>query len=222
MEWVAMQWAVWGELTEEVLRRAGIGPGMHVLDIGCGAGDVAILAARLMGPSGRALGIDRSEAAVKRASQRAAAEGLSWSRFSLADVQAFDTDQRFDAIIGRLVLRHVADPARRRSLDEHSAPSPCTTFLDNFRLPFACLPKSAAVLREVSSWHSTASLWSRNDFPLLAYVCHDGDAAATGKDDPKPHLAMPALCDAEIGSALRVRNDILVPLVSMRWSNETA
>jgi ubiquinone/menaquinone biosynthesis C-methylase UbiE len=68
MEWVAMQWAVWGELTEEVLRRAGIGPGMHVLDICCGAGDVAILAARLIGPSGSALGIDRSEAAVKRAS----------------------------------------------------------------------------------------------------------------------------------------------------------
>jgi hypothetical protein len=52
------------------------------------------------------------------------------------------------------------------------------------------------------------------------YFCRDGDAAVTGKDDPKLHSAMPALYDAEIASALRVRNDILVPLVSMRWSNE--
>jgi hypothetical protein len=54
------------------------------------------------------------------------------------------------------------------------------------------------------------------------YFCRDGDAAATGKDDPKLHLAMPALCDAEIASALRVRNVIVVPLVSMGWSNEAA
>jgi hypothetical protein len=54
------------------------------------------------------------------------------------------------------------------------------------------------------------------------YFRRDGDAAATGKDDPKLHLAKPALCDAEIASALRVRNDMLVPLVSMGWSNEAA
>jgi cyclopropane fatty-acyl-phospholipid synthase-like methyltransferase len=74
---LALQAAFWGELTEEVLRRAGIRAGMHVLDIGSGAGDVAILAARLVGPSGSVLGIDRSQDAVGRASARAAAEGLS-------------------------------------------------------------------------------------------------------------------------------------------------
>src|SRR5262249_58943519 len=69
---LAMQSAFWGELTGEIFRRAGIGAGMHVLDIGCGAGDVAFLAARLVGPWGRVLGIDRSEDAVRRASARAA------------------------------------------------------------------------------------------------------------------------------------------------------
>jgi SAM-dependent methyltransferase len=108
---LALQSAFWGELTEEVLRRAGVGAGMHVLDIGTGAGDVAILAAKLTGPSGSVLGIDRSDDAVKRASARAAAEGLSWCRFSVADAQTFATDQRFDAVVGRLVLMHVGDPA---------------------------------------------------------------------------------------------------------------
>ena len=62
---LAMQSAFWGELTEEVFRRAGIGVGMHVLDIGSGAGDVAFLAARLVGPTGSVLSIDRSEDAIK-------------------------------------------------------------------------------------------------------------------------------------------------------------
>ena len=49
-----------GDLTEEVLRRAGVGPGMRVLDVGCGTGDVSFLAARLVGPTGSVLGVDRS------------------------------------------------------------------------------------------------------------------------------------------------------------------
>src|SRR5215471_9191904 len=82
---LALTSSFWGELTEEVFRRAGIGVGMHVLDVGCGAGDVAFLAASLVGPSGRVLRVDRSEDAVKRASIRAAEHGLGWCRFAVAD-----------------------------------------------------------------------------------------------------------------------------------------
>src|SRR5437660_10359430 len=39
-------------ITERLFREAGIGSGQRVLDIGSGVGDVAILAARLVGPSG--------------------------------------------------------------------------------------------------------------------------------------------------------------------------
>jgi hypothetical protein len=39
-------------LTERFFREAGIGPGYRVLDLGSGVGDVAILAAGLVGPSG--------------------------------------------------------------------------------------------------------------------------------------------------------------------------
>jgi SAM-dependent methyltransferase len=61
-----------GDLTEEVLRRAGVGPGMRVLDLGCGTGDVSFLAARLVGPTGAVLGVDRSPEAVAVAERRAA------------------------------------------------------------------------------------------------------------------------------------------------------
>ena len=42
-------------LTERVLREAGLGIGMRVLDLGSGAGDVAILAARLNSRHGRSM-----------------------------------------------------------------------------------------------------------------------------------------------------------------------
>src|SRR5262245_53692371 len=42
----------YGELTEALFRRAGIGPGMRVVDVGCGAGDVSVLLASLVGANG--------------------------------------------------------------------------------------------------------------------------------------------------------------------------
>src|SRR5579859_1892963 len=38
--------------TERLFREAGIGPGQRVLDLGSGVGDVSLIAARLVGPSG--------------------------------------------------------------------------------------------------------------------------------------------------------------------------
>jgi SAM-dependent methyltransferase len=46
--------------TERLLRSAGIERGMRVLDLGCGAGDVSMLAATLVGVSGSVVGIDRN------------------------------------------------------------------------------------------------------------------------------------------------------------------
>jgi protein-L-isoaspartate O-methyltransferase len=37
-------------LTERLLRAAGIGAGMQVLDVGCGAGDVSFLVSEIVGP----------------------------------------------------------------------------------------------------------------------------------------------------------------------------
>jgi cyclopropane fatty-acyl-phospholipid synthase-like methyltransferase len=47
-------------ITERLLREAGVAPGMRVLDLGCGTGDVALLVAELVGPNGAVVGIDRN------------------------------------------------------------------------------------------------------------------------------------------------------------------
>lgn len=51
-------------LTERVLRSAGLSAGMRVLDLGSGAGHVALLAARLVGPDGQVIGVERDPQAV--------------------------------------------------------------------------------------------------------------------------------------------------------------
>lgn len=43
--------------TEKYFRLAGICPGMRVLDLGSGMGDVALLAGDIVGPSGSVLGL---------------------------------------------------------------------------------------------------------------------------------------------------------------------
>ena len=64
---LAEQGALLEDLTQDMLRRAGLQPGMHVLDIGCGVGDVSLLAARMVGPEGQVLGIDRAASSVETA-----------------------------------------------------------------------------------------------------------------------------------------------------------
>jgi SAM-dependent methyltransferase len=100
-----------GELTEELFRHAGIGPGMRVLDIGCGAGDVSFLAATLVGRDGSVVGVDRSSEAVALAKRRAAEVGLSNVSFVTQELQDLQTEARFDAIVGRLVLMYFPEPA---------------------------------------------------------------------------------------------------------------
>ena len=95
--------------TERLLWDAGIGPGMRVLDAGCGTGDVTVLVADLVGPSGEIVGVDRSAEVLATAQGRVAARGLRQIRFVQGDVASLTLDGTFDAIVGRLILTHLPD-----------------------------------------------------------------------------------------------------------------
>jgi len=105
------QAAFYRDLTEDLLRRAGIGAGMRVLDVGCGVGDVSLLAGSLVGPRGLVLGIDRSVDALQTACRRTNAAGKRWVHFTATEIDEFNTDEKFDALIGRLILMYLPDPA---------------------------------------------------------------------------------------------------------------
>lgn len=115
LERLMQQGEYFGMLTEQVFRHAGITPGMTVLDAGCGAGDVSLLAARLVGPTGRVIGVDRSAEAVAVANKRA--EALANVHFVVGDLASIDLralglEAPIDAVVGRLVLMYFPDPAR--------------------------------------------------------------------------------------------------------------
>lgn len=96
--------------TEHALHRAGLRPGMRVLDVGCGPGDVSFVAARLVGPTGTVLGVDAAAEIIEVARTRAAEQGLSWVNFEQATVGDIALDEPVDAVVGRLILMHLPDP----------------------------------------------------------------------------------------------------------------
>jgi len=74
---LALQAAILNPLTEQLLQRAGISTGMHVLDLGCGIGEVSLMAARLVGRHGAVTAIDIDQAdALNRVEVRAPQAGI--------------------------------------------------------------------------------------------------------------------------------------------------
>ncbi|HVZ98830.1 MAG TPA: class I SAM-dependent methyltransferase [Caulobacterales bacterium] len=96
--------------TERLLRWAGAREGSAVLDLGAGAGDVALLAAEVVGPSGRVVSLDRDASHLVHARKRAAEAGFTNITFIEADISAPPTDAPFDVAIGRYVLMYQSDP----------------------------------------------------------------------------------------------------------------
>ena len=118
-------------ITHRMLVDAGVGPGMRVLDLGTGAGDVALLAAELVGPSGAVVAVDQNPTVLATAYERAQAAGLDHISFVAGDGADVDLTGQFDAVVGRLVLMYVGDAAGLlRRLAGYLAPGGVMAFQD--------------------------------------------------------------------------------------------
>jgi len=92
-------------LTERFFREAGIGLGQRVLELGSGVGDVAMLVARIVGPSGEVVAIERDARTISRARARAAEANLHNIDSVPADIAEYSTDLSLDAGVGRYILQ---------------------------------------------------------------------------------------------------------------------
>ena len=79
--------------------------GMTVLDLGCGAGMDTMIAARTVGPSGKAIGIDMTDAMVNKARQACAEGGLANVEIKNGLAHALDVeDESVDIVISNGVI----------------------------------------------------------------------------------------------------------------------
>src|SRR5437899_2256732 len=116
-------------ITRRFMREGGVGPGMRVLDVGSGAGDVAFLAAELVGDAGEVIGVDRAPTALAVARERAPGKSLRNVSFVEGDPANMTFDRPFDAVVGRYVLLFQQDPGTMlRKVAAHLRPGGVVVF----------------------------------------------------------------------------------------------
>jgi SAM-dependent methyltransferase len=151
-ERLGRQSEMYASFTRRLLARAGIQPGMRVVDVGCGPGDVSFLVSELVGPDGSVVGIERDEHALATARRRAVGSEVQNVDFVLGDFREVElSDEPFDALVGRLVLMYQGDPAGAvRAAAGHVRPGGVVVFAE------MCLRTGAATpSRFLVSWPPT-------------------------------------------------------------------
>jgi ubiquinone/menaquinone biosynthesis C-methylase UbiE len=108
---LGLQHRVWLPRATDAWRRAGFTTGQTLLDVGCGPGWATVDLAGIVGPTGRAIGIDRSRRFLDAAHARARALGCDQAEFHELDLdeQALP-DIRADGVWSRWVYAFVRAP----------------------------------------------------------------------------------------------------------------
>ncbi len=115
---VADDWARWAPIraamipaTQKMLDLTMVGPGSHVLDVGCGAGEQTVMAAERVGATGHVLATDIAFGMIAATEKAVQAAGYGNVSTRVCGAQELaGGEEQFDAAIARLVLMLVPDP----------------------------------------------------------------------------------------------------------------
>ncbi|MCX7121988.1 MAG: methyltransferase domain-containing protein [Gammaproteobacteria bacterium] len=134
-----------GKYSEQFIAQVQFNPGMSILDIGCGIGNMSCCFARQF-PDCRVVGLDNSEAQLLLASQRASYKNLSNLEFRKGDLEDLtDLNEQFDIIYSRYCLIHVSNPmATLKNLKNKLAPNGRIILEEPSMDSAFCYPENAA------------------------------------------------------------------------------
>jgi ubiquinone/menaquinone biosynthesis C-methylase UbiE len=176
-------------ITERFFHEAGIGPGQRVLDIGSGVGDVAMLVARLVGPSGEVVAVERDRNSIAKASARVTGAGFQNVSFNESNVNEIVGEKPFDAVVGRFILMYLPDPvATLRSISQLVRPGGVIVFQEPTWVPVV------AHLQALPLWFATASLIDKTmrvsaNHDMGTELCHTFVEA--GLPEPTVRMELP-------------------------------
>jgi arsenite methyltransferase len=155
---------------------AGLRPGDVVLDLGCGSGAEVLKAARLVGPTGMAIGVDMTPEMLELARANLRASGLTNVHFLLGHIEALPlAGDSVDAIISNCVLN--LSPEKSAALDEA------------FRV---LRPDGRFVVADIvvegsreppSGWRRNLSAWSSCAAGAMTEAAYRGQLERAGFDD---------------------------------------
>jgi SAM-dependent methyltransferase len=113
LERLGSQHRVWAVDNLRFLARAGFDEGATVVDLGCGPGYTTLDLARVVGPKGQVIAVDRDgERSLPLLEERAKESGFSNVETRVADLEAFDLPEgSADGVYGRWVLMYLPERA---------------------------------------------------------------------------------------------------------------
>jgi ubiquinone/menaquinone biosynthesis C-methylase UbiE len=108
---LGIQHRAWEENNRQLLARAGFREGDTLVDLGCGPGFTTLDLARIAGPTGRVIGVDRDgDRSIPQMLRRAERAGLENIEARAADLADFDLPiESVDGVYGRWVLMYVPE-----------------------------------------------------------------------------------------------------------------
>jgi ubiquinone/menaquinone biosynthesis C-methylase UbiE len=102
---------------EQLLRQAGVGPGMSVLDLGAGTGTLALLVKRQL-PSALVYGLDADPKMLERARAKADEAGADLQFDEGMSYELPYADGQFDRVLSTLFFHHLPPGGKRRTVRE--------------------------------------------------------------------------------------------------------
>lgn len=180
--------------TLALLARAGLAPGMQVLDLGCGSGEVTLELARAVGGRGRVVGVELDGGVLAHARRQAEAAGrtIEWRQ---DDAGALEDEDAYDLVYARFLLSHLPDPAATlRRMTRALRPGGRLVVEDIDIAAHVHWPPSAAFRRYVELYAATAR--ARGVDPAIGPRL-PGLLLDAGLDDIEVAIAMPTFLHGE-------------------------